>query len=340
MTPFFPGPVLAIESSCDETSAAVVEGPHVRANVVASQTNLHAKWGGVVPEAAARAHVEAVLPVVHEALSVLSPGERPAAVAVTNRPGLIGALSVGVSAAKALACLWRVPIVPIHHIEGHILSVLAGHEEPPLPAPWLTLVVSGGHTELVLVEGPGRYRLLGETVDDAAGEAFDKGGRLLGLGYPGGRAVQEAAQGADPRRYRLPRAVTHGPYDFSFSGLKTAVLRLVEREGSAIQVRDAAAALQEAVVDALATKAMAALAESGARGLALVGGVAANLALRERLAADCDRVGAVFLAARLDLCTDNAAMIGLAGSIRLAAGERAGLDFDCEPNAPLPGLIG
>lgn len=334
MTPFS-GPILALETSCDETSAAVVQGLKVLSNVVSSQAELHTKWGGVVPEAAARAHVEAILPVIEEALASagLELGQIEA-FAATNRPGLVGALSVGVTAAKALAFVTGKPLIGIHHLEGHILSPLAAH--PDLPFPHLALVVSGGHTELVEVDAPGRYEIVGATRDDAAGEAFDKGARLLGLGYPGGYAVQEAAKGGNPRRYPLPRGLAGETADFSFSGLKTAVLRLTEKEGDAISVPDAAASLQEAIVSVLAERAVAAAEARKASAVTLVGGVAANVALRERLAVLAERSGIAFLTPPLALCTDNAAMIGIAASLRLGAGETSGFDLDVEPNAPLP----
>jgi len=247
---------------------------------------LHAQWGGIVPEAAARAHVEAILPVLSEAMGEDGP---PDGIAVTNRPGLVGALSVGVSAAKALATLWRVPLVGVHHIEGHILSPFAAGEPQP-PFPHLCLVVSGGHTELVRVDAPGQYRILAETVDDAAGEAFDKGARLLGLGYPGGRALQELARDGDAKRYALPRALPGDGAKFSFSGLKTAMRLLVDREGETLNRADAAASLQAAIVDALVRKALRALDEEGLKAMTLVGGVAANESLRETLRAACNRL--------------------------------------------------
>ncbi|MBS1712741.1 MAG: tRNA (adenosine(37)-N6)-threonylcarbamoyltransferase complex transferase subunit TsaD [Armatimonadetes bacterium] len=326
----FPEPILAIETSCDETAAAVVQGTSVLSNVVASQIEMHQKWGGVVPEAAARAHVEAVLPVVIDALA----GRVVGAVAVTNRPGLVGALSVGVSTAKALSMAWGVPMIGVHHLEGHVLSVLA--DGVGVPFPHLSLIVSGGHTEIVRVDAPGRYKLLGQTIDDAAGEAFDKGARLLGLGYPGGRAVQDAARNGDPKRYPLPRGLSKDPLNFSFSGLKTAVLRLVEKEGDRLHVADAAASLQAAIVDSLSKKALGAMEETGAKALSLVGGVAANVALRSRLSEQCGRLGVPFFAPRMDLCTDNAAMIGIAGSVRLMLDGPDDIDLDCLPNAPLP----
>ncbi|HVL37783.1 MAG TPA: hypothetical protein VM328_00200, partial [Fimbriimonadaceae bacterium] len=228
------------------------------------------------------------------------------------------------------------PLIGIHHLEGHILSPLAEHRD--LPFPHVCLIVSGGHTELVEVCEPGSYQIIGMTRDDAAGEAFDKGARLLGLGYPGGHAVQEAARQGNPRRYELPRGLSGDTYDFSFSGLKTAVLRLVEREGASLSVPDAAASLQEAIVSVLSERAVRAAEELGAEALTLVGGVAANLSLRERMASSCDRAGIRFCTPSVALCTDNAAMIGMAASWRLARGERHGFDLNVEPNAPLSGM--
>ncbi|RYG46786.1 tRNA (adenosine(37)-N6)-threonylcarbamoyltransferase complex transferase subunit TsaD [bacterium] len=326
--------ILALETSCDETSAAVVEGSRVLSNVVASQIEMHRKWGGVVPEAAARAHVEALLPTIREALA--NAGVQPSdleGIGVTNRPGLAGALSVGVTAAKALALAWNLPLLGVHHLEGHLSAILAVEPNPPFP--FAALIVSGGHTELVEVTEWGRYRILGETRDDAAGEAFDKSARLLGLGYPGGRAIQEEAKKGDPRRYPLPKGLKGDTLDFSFSGVKTAVLRLVEREGDALSIPDAAASLQEAVVAVLAERAAKAAERGGYRMLALVGGVAANQALRERLRATCERKSIAFVTPPFELCTDNAGMIGLAAVWRFARGDRDDLSLEALANAEL-----
>lgn len=336
--PFFEGPILALETSCDETSAAVLTGRRVLSNVISSQVKLHEKWGGIVPEAAARAHVEAVLPVIEEALAIAGVVlEDLKGIAVSNRPGLVGALSVGVTAAKGLSFALRIPMVGVHHLEGHLFSVYGSDEDVLFPH--VALIVSGGHTELVLVsqaEGCVSYELVGQTRDDAAGEAFDKTARLLGLGYPGGNAVQEAAKGGDPKRYSLPRGLQGNTTDFSFSGLKTAILRLVQSEGAGLSVADACASLQEAIVSVLVERAMLAVDNTGSKALTLVGGVAANVALRTRLAERCLRDGIQFLCPPLDLCTDNAAMIGLAGSYRLAMGDRDDWTLDCMPNAALP----
>lgn len=300
--------VLAIETSCDETSAAVVRDREVLTNVVASQVAMHAEWGGVVPEAAARAHVEALLPVLTSALKGAPPLD---AVAVTNRPGLVGALSVGVTAASAFALRHDLPLYAIHHLEGHLASVRAV-AEPEWPM--VALIASGGHTEIVRCDAWGDYRIVGETRDDAAGEAFDKAARLLGLGYPGGPAISRAAMSGRPR-YSLPKGLSGDTVEFSFSGLKTAVLRLVENTPD-LNVADAAFAVQEAIIGVLAERTLRAADREDARTVALVGGVAANARLREKLGEGSARDGRPFLVPPPDLCTDNAAMIGLAATAR------------------------
>lgn len=340
--------VLAIESSCDETGVAVVVGGRrIEANQVATQIALHAETGGIVPEVAARQQLRWIIPTLEAALDEAGASWKDLdAVAVTYGPGLIGSLLVGVNVAKALAVTHDLPLVGVNHIEGHIYAnwltdVDATAPLPPEPAfPLLCLVVSGGHTQLVLMHDHGRYALLGQTVDDAAGEAFDKVGRMLGLPYPGGPAISAAAVGASPTT-RFPRARTDGPYDFSFSGLKTAVLREVagyRERGEPIPVDGLAAAFEEAVVDALATKTVAAARQHGVAAVALGGGVAANGALRrvlrERLGGD----GRQLLVPPPAWCTDNGAMIGAAGGFRYAAGDRAQPSLEAIPNLALPWL--
>lgn len=332
------GRLLAIESSCDETSAAVLDGRRILSNVVASQAEMHERWGGVVPEAAARAHVDAMLPVIHSALAEADTDlMHITAIAVTNRPGLIGALSVGLTTAKALAFALKVPLLGVHHIEGHLMSpfgIVDGHDDPP-PFPHVALVVSGGHTELVEVSEPGGYRLVGQSIDDAAGEAFDKSARLLGLPYPGGRAIQERAKAGTPR-YQLPKGLSGDTTDFSFAGFKTAVARLVEKEGDRLSISDMAASIQETITDVLSARAVAAAEKLNTTVLTVVGGVAANQRLRERLAERASRAGIRVIVPPYSLCTDNAGMIGLAASWRFARGERDTRDLDAFPNAELP----
>lgn len=323
---YFPRLVLGIETSCDETSVAVLRGREVLSNVVSSQAQLHKRWGGIVPEAAARKHTEAFLPVLEQALDEAGVTVQDiGGVGVTNRPGLIGALSVGVSAAKAIAFAKDLPFVGVHHLEGHVLSPLMEQE---VPFPHVCLLVSGGHTELFLVREPGVYDYLGGTLDDAAGEAFDKSARALGLGYPGGPAIQRAAEGGDATRYPLPRGLEDPTMNFSFSGLKTAVLRLVESEGDRLDVASAAASFQAVVADVLVERALYACSVTGARHLTVVGGVAANKALRERLAARASEEGTSYSVPSLRLCTDNGAMIAHVASWRLTLGERAGYDLE------------
>jgi N6-L-threonylcarbamoyladenine synthase len=322
--------LLGIETSCDETAAAVVaEGRVVRSSVVSSQIDLHARYGGVVPEIAGRAHVELLMPAVAEALAGAGI-ERPDAVAATYGPGLIGSLLVGLSAAKALAMSWDVPFVGVNHLEGHLFAPVI--EEPALEWPLVVLLVSGGHTLLVLAKGPGHYRLLGQTIDDAAGEAFDKVARFLGLGYPGGPAIDRVAKEGDPTAFRLPRALMDGGYDFSFSGLKTAVVRTVERHPDAATA-DLAASFQAAVVEVLVAKAAKAVRDLGAAGLCLGGGVAANSLLRARAP---EAVDVPTYVPSLAMCTDNAAMVAAAGAWRLANDGPSPLSLGPDPNLAFP----
>ena len=324
--------VLGIETSCDETAAAVVDdGPRVVSSVVSSQVDLHARYGGVVPELAGRAHLELLTPVIAEALERAGADAHPPvdAVAATCGPGLVGSLLVGISHGKALAMAWDVPFVGVNHLEGHLFASLLDH--PELEWPLVVLLVSGGHTVLVLVEGVGRYRLLGQTLDDAAGEAFDKVARFLGLGYPGGPAVDREAVHGDPSAFAFPRAMLDDGYDFSFSGLKTAVVRTVEKTPGALTV-DVAASFQEAVVDVLVRKARRAVAATGARGLCLAGGVASNSLLRRRAEEACAADGVVALVPSLAMCTDNAAMVAAAGQWRLAHDGPSPLSLGADPN--------
>ncbi len=322
--------ILGIETSCDETAAGVVEdGRRLLSSVVSSQVQLHARYGGVVPELASRQHVPAVVPVVQEALDRASCRLADVtAIAVTYGPGLAGALLVGLNFAKALAYAASLPLVPVNHLEGHLYAAwIDREEEPEFPA--LVLIVSGGHSDLVLMNGHGRYQRLGQTVDDAAGEAFDKVARLLGLGFPGGPAIDRLAAAAPSPRLRLPRARLAQPYDFSFSGLKTKVQRIVRgEEGEGPEAAELAAAFQQSVVDSLVTKALRAAADCGARQIILSGGVAANSLLRAELA---QRSPLPVLVPPPALCTDNGAMIAACGYQRLQAGDLAPLDIDVQP---------
>jgi N6-L-threonylcarbamoyladenine synthase len=331
--------ILGIETSCDETAAAVVErATEVRSSVVASQIDRHARYGGVVPEIASRAHVEMLTPVVAQALVEAGVADDEIdAVAATVGPGLVGSLLVGVSAAKALALVWGVPFVAVNHLEGHLYAAFL--EEPDLELPVVVLLVSCGHTLLVHMEDHGRYHLLGSTIDDAAGEAFDKVARFLGLGYPGGPVIDKLAQQGDPTAIAFPRAMIdrtgEGRHDFSFSGLKTAVVNHV-RHHPDVATADVAASFQEAVVDVLVTKARRAAQEVGAKGLCLGGGVAANSALRQRFAEACAQDGIRSFVPSRSMCTDNAAMIAAAGWWRLQADGPSPLDTGATPNLRLP----
>ena len=290
--------ILGIETSCDETAAAVLDGGEIKSNVVSSQAHLHSRFGGVVPEVASRHHLELVLPVIREALN----GHDVDAVAVTRGPGLIGALLVGLSAAKALAWAWQLPLIPVDHLQGHVASLYL--EPDPLEPPFVCLLASGGHTLLLDVRERGSFTLLGSTLDDAAGEAFDKGARLLGLGYPGGAEIDRLAREGDPEAFAFPVARVPG-LDFSFSGVKTALLYEIRSLGD-LEARkaDLAASYQRAIVRALSERALEAAERAGAEQIAIVGGVAANSELRAALP---DAV-----APPLELCTDNAAMIASA----------------------------
>ena len=329
--------VLGIETSCDETAAAVVvDAKEVLSSVVSSQVELHARFGGVVPEIASRAHVELLTPVVARALVEAGiSDDHVDAVGATVGPGLVGALLVGVSAAKALALVWDVPFVAVNHLEAHMYAAML--EEPDIELPIIVLLASGGHTLLVLMEGHGRYRLLGSTIDDAAGEAFDKVARYLGLGYPGGPAIDQIAIEGDPTAIAFPRAILDDGYDFSFSGVKTAVVNYVRKHPD-VSTPDVAASFQEAVVDVLVTKARRAAAAHGAKGLALAGGVAANSLLRTRVLDACMADGLFpFLPSR-EMCTDNAAMVAAAAWWRLESDGPSPLDTGAFPNLRLPTL--
>lgn len=314
--------VLGIESSCDETAAAVVRGGNlVESSIVASQEDLHARFGGVVPEVASRKHAELMTVVVGQALRDAGAGWQDlSAIAVTNGPGLIGSLIVGVSAAKAYSLAAGLPLVGVNHIEAHVHAALLRDAEQDSPVreagvdfPLICLVASGGHCDLLHVPRPGEYHLLGCARDDAPGEAFDKAARLLGLGYPGGPAIERAATEGDPSAAALPRPMVGDSLDFSFSGLKTALVRLREGEGESVSVSDLAASFQAAVVQTLVRNTMEAIGRVHVRGLILSGGVAANSALRRVMATEAEKRGLPFAVAPKELCTDNAAMVAAAG---------------------------
>jgi len=331
---------LGIETSCDETAVAIVEDTYeLRANLIAAQVHLHERFGGVVPEVAARAHVEALNPLLGEALETAGLGVSDLdGVAVTVGPGLVGALLVGMAAAKAVSLAARVPLIGVHHLEGHYWANFLEHG-PPEP-PYVALIVSGGHTMLVHVPEMHRHVVLGQTLDDAAGEAFDKVARLLGLGFPGGPAIDAMAVDGDPTAVRFPRAMEDsGDLDFSMSGLKTAVLRHVKAERAAgrdLHLPDLAASFQEAIVDVQVTKTMQAARSTGVPTVLLGGGVVANTRLRARLQEAGAAEGLRVLVPSLGLCTDNAAMIACLGSARLQRGERTTLDIGADPNLQLP----
>ena len=326
--------ILAIESSCDETAAAVVEdGRKILSNAVYTQIDLHALYGGVVPEIASRAHVEKVDLMVDQALKdagmALSDVD---ALAVTCGPGLVGALLIGVSCAKALAFASGKPLVAVNHIEGHICANFLTH--PELEPPFACLVVSGGHSHLFAVEDYGVFRILGQTQDDAAGEAFDKAARVLNIPYPGGPLLDRLAESGDPGALKLPRPKVEGKYDYSFSGLKTAFINAVHsarQKGEALNDADLATSFRQAVVSFLVDKAMLAAEDMHLKKMALAGGVSANSLLRREMAAACEKRGIALYMPHLSLCGDNAAMIGSAAYYHLMRGECAGLDLNARP---------
>ncbi|MCO5111829.1 MAG: tRNA (adenosine(37)-N6)-threonylcarbamoyltransferase complex transferase subunit TsaD [Burkholderiaceae bacterium] len=342
--------VLGIESSCDETGVALVRTqsggvPVLLAHALHSQIEMHQAYGGVVPELASRDHIRRVLPLAEEVLA--ESGRRLPevdVVAYTRGPGLAGALLVGAGVACALGAALNRPVLGVHHLEGHLLSPFLSADPPEFP--FVALLVSGGHTQLMRVEGVGRYELLGETIDDAAGEAFDKSAKLMGLGYPGGPALSRLAQQGDPAAFKLPRPLLHsGNLDFSFAGLKTAVLTQARKLGDDLEARkaDLAASTQAAIVDVLVKKSLTALRETGLRRIVVAGGVGANQLLRAQLDAACARLGVRVHYPELHLCTDNGAMIAMAAAMRLQSGQqqaRFDYAFDVKPRWPLNAIDG
>ena len=331
--------ILAIESSCDETAAAVVKnGREVLSNVISSQIDLHTLFGGVVPEIASRKHIERINQVIGQALSDAEMTlDEITAIGVTYGPGLVGALLVGVAEAKAIAYAKKLPLIGVHHIEGHVSANFIENKE--LKPPFLCLIVSGGHTHLVIMKDYGEFEILGRTRDDAAGEAFDKVARAIGLGYPGGPKIDRAAKEGNPHAMEFPRAKIEGcPYDFSFSGLKSAVLNFLNHEkmaGREVNRNDLAASFQNAVVEALVSRAILAAKEYGLKDVAIAGGVASNSALRAAMEEACQKEGFRFYRPSPVLCTDNAAMIGAAAYYEYKKGARSGWDLNAVPNLKL-----
>lgn len=331
--------ILAIESSCDETAASVVKnGRTVLSNVISSQIATHTVYGGVVPEIASREHIKAINYVIERALTEANVTlEDITAIGVTYGPGLVGALLVGVAEAKAIAYAAHKPLIGVHHIEGHVSANFI--ESPDLEPPFVCLIVSGGHTHLVIVKDYGEFEIIGRTRDDAAGEAFDKVARAVGLGYPGGPKIDKAAKEGNPHAMEFPRAkVADSPYDFSFSGLKSAVLNYInhaEMTGKEIHVPDLAASFQNAVIDVLVSRSIAAVKEYGYKKLAIAGGVASNSALRTAMKDACDKSGITFYYPSPIFCTDNAAMIGAAAYYEYIKGNRSGWDLNAIPNLKL-----
>lgn len=331
--------ILAIESSCDETAASVVKnGRTVLSNVISSQIALHTLYGGVVPEIASRKHIEKINQVIESALEEAHMElDQMTAIAVTYGPGLVGALLVGVAEAKAIAYAAKKPLVGVHHIEGHVSANFIEH--PDLEPPFVCLIVSGGHTHLVIVKDYGEFEIIGRTRDDAAGEAFDKVARAVGLGYPGGPKVDKTAKEGNPHAIEFPRGKVEGsPYDFSFSGLKSCVLNYINHAkmmGEEIYVPDLVASFQNSVVDSLVSRAVMAAKEYGYDKLAIAGGVASNSALRAGMKAACKKAGLSFYYPSPIFCTDNAAMIGVAGYYEYMKGTRSGWDLNAVPNLKL-----
>jgi N6-L-threonylcarbamoyladenine synthase len=327
--------MLGIETSCDDTAAAVLRGKEILASVVSSQDHVHSRYGGVVPELASRHHMENVLPIVDQALAQAQVRlDQLDGIAVSCGPGLVGSLLVGVSVAKALAMAKNLPLIGVNHLEGHLLAVLLEQE---VPFPFLCLLVSGGHTSLYLARDWGEYQRLGATRDDAAGEAFDKGAKMLGLGYPGGRVIDRLAQRGDPRAVQFPRAhLKAGKYDFSFSGLKTALRQfLTTPERSSYQDEDIVASYQEAIIDMLVTNVLRAAADLKTERVVISGGVSANSRLRQRMTEVGEQNSVRVFLPPLRLCTDNAAMIAFAGAWRLTAGQRASSRLNAAATLPL-----
>ena len=331
--------LLAIESSCDETAAAVVEnGRHVLSSVINSQMEEHRQYGGVVPEIASRRHTENIIAVIQKALNDASVClEEIDGIAVTYAPGLIGALLVGVNFAKGLVLATQKPLIPVHHIRGHIAANYIAH--PELEPPFLCLVVSGGHSHLIEVLGYTKFRIIGRTRDDAAGEAFDKAARAMGFPYPGGVVLDQAARQGDPSVHKLPRPKVEGsPYDFSFSGLKTAVVNLLHnasQKGETVEINNLAASFQQAVVEILSSRFLAAAEQFGYKKLVIAGGVSANSGLRKKMEDECKRRGYALYQPPLSLCGDNAAMIGAQGYYEFLAGHTAGLDLNGVASLPI-----
>jgi N6-L-threonylcarbamoyladenine synthase len=328
--------ILGIETSCDETAAALVEDGTIISNVISSQIDLHASFGGVVPEVASRKHVEAIGYVIKEAFDSArkSPSDTDA-VAVSSRYGLIGSLIVGVSAAKSLAYALKVPLVGTHHIEGHIFAPILSH--PEIPLPHVCLTVSGGHTMLVYVKDLCQYEVMGNTLDDAAGEAFDKIAKFLNIGFPGGPAIDRLSQKGSRTAFDLPRPMIRSrSLDFSFSGLKTCVVNMFRgKEQDSISLPDVAASFQEAIVDVLVSKTIQAAERKDVTAISVTGGVSSNRRLREAFQETCSRLGLEVFFPLPDLCTDNAAMVAAAGAARLDLGQVSGLDLNAVPSAPL-----